>query len=446
MTVPFYLVVGLGKTGQSIARYLERRQQPFAVFDTRPNPPGVEAFKEAFPKAPLFLETLPDDIYEKTTELITSPGVSLDNPFIIKAKAHSIPIIGDIECLAREIKAPIVAITGTNGKSTVTTLIGEMAKEARLSVAVAGNIGIPVLDLLDDGVNYDLWVLELSSFQLDLTKSLVPTASTILNISPDHLDRHHNLDNYINAKQSIFKNSSYIIYNREDIHTKPKIIQDGQKVESFGLNEPSLDSWGLLSKNDEFFLAFGEDSFVSVQSLKIKGKHNWQNALAAMALANAVGIGREAIYSVLSHFCGLPHRCQWVRTIDGVEWINDSKGTNIGATISAIMGIGSSIQGKIILIAGGVGKGADFHELRPAVKGYVHSAVLIGTDAPKIEESLADLVPVFSASSFEEAILLAKQAAKKGDVVLLSPACASLDMFKDFNHRGERFTELVHQL
>lgn len=446
MKKPFYLVVGLGKTGQSIARYLKRRGYPFAVFDTRVNAPGVDAFRAAYKEVDVFLESLPDGMYPKITEIITSPGVPLDNPFLQKAKVMNIPIIGDIECLAREVNAPIIGITGTNGKSTVTTLVGEMAVAAGLSVAVAGNIGTPVLDLVDSGENYDLWVLELSSFQLDLTTSLAPIAATILNISPDHLDRHHSLADYIAAKHNIFKNTKYAVYNREDEETVPHGSRKAMVMTSFGLSEPASGQWGIRNQAGHIFLAQGDSLLLDVADLKIQGRHNWQNALAAAALAFASGIDKQSIVTTLKTFSGLPHRCQWVRTLDEVQWINDSKGTNIGATISAIYGIGSSLKGRIVLIAGGLGKGADFSALRDSVTNYVRSVVVIGTDAAKIEAALRDLVPIEYASSFEQAISLAKSTAEAGDVVLLSPACASLDMFKDFNHRGEQFTALVNEL
>lgn len=443
MDSTFYLVVGLGKTGLSIARYLNRRHKPFVVFDTRKEPVGIKEFKQEFPDIEVFLETFPDALYPRLNAIINSPGVSLDEPFIKKARAHHIPIFGDIECLAREINKPVIAITGTNGKSTVTTLVGEMAKAANLRVAVAGNIGAPVLDLLDDENDYDLWVLELSSFQLELLHSLAPIAATILNITPDHLDRHHHIEAYISAKQRIYHCAKTCLYNRDDPQTSPQ--QDGQII-SFGLDTPRSGQWGLIQDEQGTYLAFGDMKLLSVNELRLKGTHNWANALAACALAHAAGISFNAIVSVLKQFAGLAHRTQWVRTIDGVDWINDSKGTNVGATISALCGIGGATQGKIVLIAGGQGKGADFATLRAPVLDYARLVVLIGEDANKIEHALLDSVPLCRANDLEEAIMLAKAQSKPGDVVLLSPACASFDMFRDFNHRGEMFTTLVHAI
>ncbi|MGL5741296.1 MAG: UDP-N-acetylmuramoyl-L-alanine--D-glutamate ligase [Legionella sp.] len=443
MNPPLYLVAGLGKTGMSIARYLRRKNKPFIVFDTRADAPGLVQFAKEFPDIPVYAQHIHDDVVNKVSDIITSPGLSLDTPFLKKAMQAGIDVYGDVECLAREIHATVVAITGTNGKSTVTTLVGEMAKAAGYKVAVAGNIGTPVLDMLDDEHQYDLWVLELSSFQLDLTYSLAPVAATILNVSPDHLDRHHTMQAYIQAKQRIYHEAQVALYNRDDTYTVPVAAM---KHISFGKDAPEENNWGLLTQKDKIYLAKGNTCFLPVESVLIKGVHNWLNALAACALADAAGISHQHIIQALTTFTGLSHRCQWVRTLDGVDWINDSKGTNIGATISAINGIGGSMQGRIVLIAGGQGKGADFKDLAQPIADFVRSIVLIGEDADKIEAALADVVPVARASSLDNAVAVAKAQAKPGDVVLLSPACASLDMFRDFNHRGEAFTSLVSEL
>lgn len=353
----YYLIAGLGKTGQSIARYLSKKGQPFAAFDTRATPPDAASFTHDFPKVPLYLEDFPKEKIKTVRAIIASPGVPLDIPLMQEAQKAQIPIISDIECLARELKAPMVAITGTNGKTTVTTLVGEMAKAAGLKAAVAGNIGTPVLDLLDEDPAYDLWVLELSSFQLDLTYSLTPVAATILNITEDHLDRHHSMEAYIAAKRRIYHRAKTVLYCRNDVHTYP---EDAKRSLSFGVDNPSDKDWGLLTLDEKVYLAKGSEAFFPVDALRIKGVHNWQNALAACALAELVGIDRKAVLDTLGRFSGLPHRCQWVRTLNDISWINDSKGTNVGATVSALSGIGGSMQGKIVLIAGGQGKGADF--------------------------------------------------------------------------------------
>ncbi|HHT0593002.1 TPA: UDP-N-acetylmuramoyl-L-alanine--D-glutamate ligase [Legionella anisa] len=443
MNPPLYLVAGLGKTGISVARYLQSKNKPFIAFDTRAQAQSVTEFTKEFPNVRVYTQHITDEIIGQLSDIIASPGLPLDTPFLKKAMQMGIPVYGDVECLAREIHAPVIAITGTNGKSTVTTLVGEMAKAAGYKVAVAGNIGTPVLDMLHDEHQYDLWVLELSSFQLDLTYSLTPIAATILNVTPDHLDRHHTMEAYIQAKQRIYDKAQIALFNRDDFYTAPTA---GVNRISFGIEAPEKNNWGLITQNNKIYLAKGNTCILPVESVLIKGVHNWLNALAASALADAAGISQQHIINVLTSFTGLPHRCQWVRALDGVDWINDSKGTNIGATISAINGIGGSMQGKIVLIAGGQGKGADFSELAQPVADYVRSIILIGEDADKIEAALANVVPIARASSLDSAVVIAKSQAKPGDVVLLSPACASLDMFRDFNHRGESFASLVNGL
>lgn len=441
-----YLVVGTGITGKSIARYLQRRNQPFVVFDTRTDAPGVEGFQAEFPHTEVFLGELPSSLFSQLAAIILSPGVALDEPFVQQALQQNIPVMGDIECLAQEIQTPIVAITGTNGKSTVTTLVGEMAKAAGLSVAVAGNIGQPVLDLMADGTSYDVWVLELSSFQLELTQSLAATAATILNITPDHLDRHHSFAAYRQAKQRIYSNAKLVVYNRADPHTIPEDNSEGPVQVSYGLDTPSQGNWGIVSEGHQHYLAQGDTLLLPVNALRIKGQHNWENALAACALASAVSIPTQYQVQTLQTFGGLPHRCQWVRTLNEVDWINDSKGTNVGATLSAINGIGKSLAGKVVLLAGGEGKGADFSDLRNPITHYVRCVILLGQDAPIIADHLANTVPIMHVTSLEQAVNTAKDVAQPGDVVLLSPACASFDMFRDFNHRGESFTIAVNCL
>ncbi len=367
----------------------------------------------------------------------------LEEDFIQEALNKNIPVFGDIVCLVKEIDAPIVAITGTNGKSTVTTLVGEMAKASGLKVAVAGNIGLPVLDMLDVGVDYDLWVLELSSFQLDLTHALAPSVATILNISPDHLDRHLNFEAYVASKQRIYEQAAHIVYNRDDKLTAPS---PAKQTISFGSDRPQDGEWGLIENEGEIYLAKGEERVLAVSAIKLRGKHNWMNALAAAALADAQGIDTQFIVEVLERFAGLPHRSQWVRTIEGVDWVNDSKATNVGATIASITGIGASMAGKVVLIAGGQGKGAEFNDLKAPLAEHVRAVILMGEDADELETVIPQSVQVVRVSQMDEAVKQAQRIAMKGDVVLLSPACASFDMFRDFNHRGDDFMASVKAL
>ncbi len=440
-----YLIAGLGKTGQSIARYLSRRHQPFKVFDTRTKVQNLDEFLTEFPETDIFLGEMPEAEMVSIQAVITSPGVSLEHPVLANLAKRGVPIFGDIECLARESRAPMIAITGTNGKSTVTTLVGEMAKAAGITTAVAGNIGDAVLDVLDDGHEYALWVLELSSFQLELTTSLAPIAATILNVTPDHLDRHHTLEAYIAAKQRIYTHTRDVICNRDDMSTTPT-TNTMTNVSSFGFDEPETGQWGIRLHQEEHYLAYGHECFLAVDKMRIKGKHNWVNALAACALAHAIDISFDVMKDVLQRFAGLPHRTQWVRTLNQVDWINDSKGTNVGATISAITGLSGARTGKIVLIAGGQGKGADFQDLRTSMQDHVRAMVLIGEDANKLDAALHDVVQIEHATSLEMAVNTAQKFAQPGDVVLLSPACASLDMFRDYNHRGEVFTAAVEAL
>jgi UDP-N-acetylmuramoylalanine--D-glutamate ligase len=439
------LVVGLGKTGQSIARHLQRQGLSFIGFDTRKNPPELNAFQAEFPDVEVLLADCPESILAQVSALILSPGVSLEEDVVVRARARGCAIYNDIEWFAQRVRAPVIAITGTNGKSTVTSLVGDMAKRAGLRVAVAGNIGTPVLDCLDDGEAYDLWVLELSSFQLELVSSLTPLAATILNITPDHLDRHHTLEAYQAAKQRVYQHATHVLFNRADALTRP---QDHVYACSYGLDAPLGDEqFGILNNAaGETCLAKGQTAFLPVSAMRMQGRHNWENALAATALAQFAGIALPVIQQSLMEFAGLPHRCEKVRSLNDALWINDSKGTNVGATWSAISGIGGAMQGKIVLIAGGQGKGADFTSLRPSMTEFVRSVVLIGEDADKLHADLEGCVALTHAESLSQAVLLAQQQAQPGDVVLLSPACASLDMFHDFNHRGEVFASLVNAL
>ena len=441
------LVVGLGKSGQSIARWLERKNCPYIFFDTRPRTEELLQLSKNFKAKKIFFQTIPDNIWATVSRVISSPGVSLDDPYLRKAQTLQLPIYGDIECLCQEIQAPIVAITGTNGKSTVTSLLGEIAKAHGYCTAVAGNIGTPVLDTLGDGKHYDLWVLELSSYQLEYTQHLNARAATILNISADHLERHKTLANYCTAKQRIYKNCDAVVYNRDDDATKPTTINTASSITSFALTKPPrAQDWGLIEKNNDMYLAQGSTPFLKVTALKLQGRHNWLNALVASALAQQLDIPMTTITQVLQSYQGLPHRSEWLRNVNGVDWINDSKGTNIGATIAALHGIGPAIKGKIVLLIGGVGKGSDYRDLIPAVADFTRIIISFGQDKAKIKAALETTVCCYEVNDLCEATVLAQKNALHGDAVLLSPACASFDMFKDFNHRGEVFRELVQRL
>jgi UDP-N-acetylmuramoylalanine--D-glutamate ligase len=435
------LVLGLGKTGFSIARYLRHLGKDFAMYDTRLNPPNLDNFKQAFPNVDVYCQNFDDALLDNVEKIICSPGVSPSESIMQRAIHRHIPIESELDCLADEISSPVIAITGSNGKSTVTTLVGEMAKHAGLKVAVGGNLGTPVLDMLLDAHGYDLWVLELSSFQLNYMQRLKIKAATILNISPDHLDWHGSMDNYIAAKHQIFAHAEYVIFNRDDMHTHPHSVAG--TLQSFGLSVPGSDrEWGLSNME----LVHGDDVWISVRDLKLQGQHNWLNVLAAMALAHAAAIPKTTICEVLKSFAGLSHRTQWAGAIDGIVFINDSKGTNLGATQAAIEGIGPTISGKLILIAGGLGKGADFSPLRGALQHYVKKVILIGKDADLLAQYWEGATHLQKADSLKEAVIEAHASAEQGDLVLLSPACASFDMFKGYEHRGEAFVKYVKEL
>jgi UDP-N-acetylmuramoylalanine--D-glutamate ligase len=435
------VIVGLGKTGLSCVRFLVKRKKNIAVVDSSDNPPGLAELKKKYPAVPVFTGKSIKNILEQATQLIISPGISLKTPLIAKQIAKGTPAIGDIELFTQATTKPIIAITGSNGKSTVTTLLGEMAKATGLKVGVGGNLGKPALDLLANP-EPDLYVLELSSFQLETTYSLKTVAATVLNVTPDHLDRHQNIKEYAAIKMRIFNGSKNAIINRDNCWFLPSSFRGKFDCISFGYNEPIEYNFGLI--ND--YLSLDDEKLISVDELLIKGRHQVANALAALALGYAAKLPMYAMLRALRTFPGLEHRCQLVAKIDNVDWFNDSKGTNIGATEAAIAGIGDSIRGKIVLIAGGQGKGADFSKLFAVTQKFVRTLILIGVDAPKIGEALRDACPIVYAESMAQAVTIAKEQAQPGDSVLLSPACASFDMFKNFEHRGQVFTDLVKKL
>lgn len=439
----FVLVMGLGQTGLSCLRFLKTKQQACWAFDTRIHPPGMDMIKQEFPELGIFLgNTFPP--LAQVDQIVISPGISQQHPLLQQAKAKGISIIGDVELFARHVHAPVVAITGTNGKSTVTSLVGKMAQRAGLRVSVAGNIGEAVLSSLLRYPDTELWVLELSSFQLETVVSLRPSVSVLLNISPDHLDRYDSFAHYIETKHRVFNHAKVLVYCKDDPLTRPAKLTSHSV--SYTLAAPVSNEWGIVQQQGHDYLAKGEDNYLDVSELKLKGKHNWGNALASLAVGDALGLQRQAMLAVLREFGGLAHRCQWVRTCQQVHWYNDSKGTNVGATLSAIEGLGQSSPGKIILIAGGQAKDASFSDLIAPIRHYVRSLVLFGEDAEKMALELAASAPITQASSLEQAINVAKNVAQPGDTVLLSPACASFDMFDNYAERGEIFTQMVHGL
>lgn len=442
------IIVGLGTTGLSCARHLRATEQEFEVVDSRLDPPALALFKEEFPEVTLRLGAFSESLLSSADELILSPGVSLQTPAIVAARAAGVRIVGDIAIFSAVQTKAIVAVTGSNGKSTVVTLLAMMARAAGMRVGLGGNLdgaeAAPALDLLRQEEK-ELYILELSSFQLETTPALNAELAVILNVSDDHMDRYASKRDYEAAKQQVFKGAKKIVVNRDDSASQP--WHNAQAVVShFTLASPRRGEWGIKRSAAETHLAYGSDAVLNTQELKIVGKHNLANALAALALGEAIGLPREAMINALLEFPGLPHRCQWLRSVAGVDYYNDSKGTNVGASLMAIESLGEVTRGKLILIAGGIGKGADFSPLSPVIEKFVRLVVLIGRDADSIAVVCRDLVEVAYASTLPEAVQIAADHAMQGDAVLLSPACASYDMFSDFTQRGRVFATAVEAL
>ncbi len=434
------LVVGLGLTGLSCARFLAARDVPMTVTDTRANPPGVDQLRQFAPNAMVHIGGYRQQDFDTTEQLVLSPGVSLAEEHVRSAVERGIPVMGDIELFAQQVDAPVIAITGTNGKSTVTTLVGDMANEAGKQVRVGGNLGTPALDLLEkEGT--DLYVLELSSFQLETTSSLNAAAAVVLNVSPDHLDRYDSFADYVQSKRAVYAGDGVMVINRDDPEVV-SMIDTTRRVIGFTLGEPVRGDFGVCRIDAEDWLCFGDEAWLATKDLKIQGSHNHANVLAAFALGYAVGLQGEAMIEAARNFTGLAHRSHWLAEQNGVNWYNDSKATNVGATIAAIQGM----PGKLILIAGGEGKDADFSGLRTVVKNKVKTAILIGRDAKLIADAINDATNVVYASDMHDAVYKAHDIAEAGDSVLLSPACASFDMFDNFAHRGDVFAAAVREV
>jgi len=436
-------VLGLGATGLSCVNFLLRQGEQgetISVFDTRQSPPGQDKLN---PTVKLIKGELSGQLLARFELIIASPGIALATPALQFPAINGCEIIGDIELFARQLKKPayrhakLVTITGSNGKSTVTSLVGEMAVEANIKVAVGGNIGVPALDLLAPEI--DLYILELSSFQLETTSSLHADIATILNVSEDHMDRYDCYGDYVAAKQRIYGHSKLVLFNRDDKLTYPK-NETLNKV-SFGFDQ--LDYGLVTDLHNSVFLAKKGTPILAVQSLKLSGKHNWLNALAAFALGSAAGLSEIAMLTALQQYSGLPHRCEFVAKINNVRWINDSKATNIGATQAALLGLSETIPGNVHVILGGDGKGADFSELAGVLNEIQGLIVCFGVDGQKIAKQNKRALLV---NNLQQAVSQISTAAQSGDLVILSPACASLDMYKNFIARGDHFKRLVNTL
>ncbi len=440
-TKPQYkLVLGLGQTGLSCVRYFTQQGCDVIAYDTRANPPGQKEVTKKYPQVRTYAGLIDETVLDNVTEVISSPGLGLNTPIVQAAMQRGIPIVGDVEVFARVAKAPIIAVTGSNGKSTTVSMITTILQQSHFNVRLGGNIGVSVLDLLFDN-EPDFYVLELSSFQLETTESLAAKIAVVLNVSEDHMDRYVDFNEYAGTKTRILRNAQNCIINADDVWLNSHVLAQ-QDCQTFTLNKPEQGQYGLWQNDSETHLCCGNEILMTASDLKVKGKHQVANALVAFAVAALCGVSPSATRQSLLGFQGLPHRTQFVADKNGVVYINDSKGTNVGATQAALQGFDQ----PIVLIAGGVGKGADFTELRAVIASKVKQLVLIGENAKKIGAIMTDITPIEYAEDMLDAVNKASRHAVAGDIVLLSPACASFDMFENYEHRGNLFIETVKRL
>jgi len=446
------LVLGLGETGLSLARWLVAQGARVRAADSRESPPAFAILRVELPQVKIHCGAFRDELFSGIDLIAISPGVPLPDPFVARAAARGIPVVGDIELFAQQLAAndpklttKVIAITGANGKTTVTSMVGAMCRAAGLDTMVAGNISPAVLDavLQRNGRQPAVWVLELSSFQLETTCSLNADAATVLNVSEDHLDRYADMDAYAAAKARIFRGTGVQVLNRDDARSLGMALP-GRRHMAFGLNEaPSGHDCGMERSGSDIWLTQGRQRVLNANELQVAGLHNVANALAALALCRAIGLPLAPLLDALRAFKGLPHRVEPVAEVNGVIYYDDSKGTNVGATVAALQGLGR----PAVLIAGGEGKGQDFTPLNPVVAQYARAVVLIGRDADRIAAALEGCgVPVVRARNMADAVRQGATLAQPGDSVLLSPACASFDMFRNYAHRAEVFVGAVHKL
>ncbi len=442
----YTLVVGVGLTGLSVVRHLSALGENILVVDSRDIPPLLAALREQYPHISVCTGAFDEAVFCQARRIVVSPGVPLREPALKAAQQAGVEIIGDIDLFAHEIHAPVVGITGSNGKSTVTALLSAMLRQAGKRVLTGGNIGTPALDLLHRQAageydETDAFVLELSSFQLETLHRLPMKTAVVLNISADHMDRYSDMGAYIASKLSIYRHAENAVVNLDDEVLRNQSLPS-EHVLGFSLQASTMQSFGIDECDGLRHLAFAGERLLTVDELKIRGEHNLANALAALALGTQLGLPMPAMLQSLRDFTGLAHRCQWVAEIAGIHWYNDSKATNVGAAVAAVRGL----PGKHILIAGGDGKQADFSELRDAVRQHVRAVVVIGRDAERLARALRSVTEIEHAADMREAVIVANRLAQRGDNVLLSPACASFDMFDNFEHRGEVFMRAVREL
>ena len=442
-----FLIIGLGITGLSVARFLHQRGISFAVADNSEHPSQYQALLEFAPETQVYTGDIKAAYLEQAEQIVVSPGVSLKTLQAVQANIKKDKFIGDIELFARyALQCPIAAITGTNGKSTVASLLTSAAKHAGLDVASGGNLAgehsysMPALDLIEQYTNAELYVLELSSFQLETIYSLCPSVSVILNIKPDHLDRYESFADYRDAKLRIHSNSAVVVVNREEDITLQ--INESARQLSFGLDRPSVGHFGIIKKEGIRYIAFGDDLLISESDIALVGDVGLLNTQAMFAMGHSLGLPFDAMCKAAINFHGLAHRLQHIGCRNGVDWYDDSKATNVSATCAAL----NAIDRPVVLIAGGRGKGEDFKLLADLAKTKVRTAVLLGKDAKRIAVAMEGVVPYTQVKNMEQAVLYAADTARPGDCVLLSPACASLDMYRNYKERGKAFRSVYKKL
>ncbi len=436
---PTVLVMGMGQTGASCARYFAARGIVAEFVDTRAEPPGMDAILDVMPDARIQSGKKLSALHPTIERVVISPGFDLGASLIGDARSKGLEILSDIDLFADECSAPIIAITGSNGKSTVTAMVGEMLTATGLSTAVGGNIGTPALDLLDREA--DVIALELSSFQLERSRDIPATVAVILNLSPDHLDQHGGMTAYRTAKSRIYSDCQHAVVNRDEPDLA-KLVRQSTPTTTFGLDEPMSGQLGIRRTARGECIACGEDLLISVDEMPLIGRHNLSNALAALALGAALGANLHGMAQALKRFRGLAHRMQVVSTAAGATWIDDSKATNVDAALASLAGI----EGPVILIAGGDAKGATFVPLAAALKERPGAALLFGQDAQRMAKELAGSCQLEVVADMREAVITALQIIEPGYTVLLAPACSSLDMYRNFAERGEAFVAAVREL
>lgn len=446
------LVAGLGLSGQAALRFLVQQGEPHLfAYDTRVACDTSE-LASTFPSVVFATGALPANWHGKIQQIVLSPGIDPNTDWVQQLIQTGATLVGEVELFCRSLSVDqrVIAITGSNGKSTVTTLVGELLAKQGWRVAVGGNLGTPAVDLWLQQPNAQVFVLELSSFQLETTYSLAASSATILNISPDHLDRYGDMARYIAAKAPIYEMTDLAIVNRDDPIAASLCPAQVPQV-SFGLSSPTqLGELGVIEQDGKTQLAVwsldakGAEAWLPTAALRLIGRHNWSNVLAAMALCLPFGLTKETLASVISSFSGLPHRAQLVRTLAGIGWVNDSKGTNVGSTLSALASLGA--DAAVVLLAGGQGKGQDFTPLAEGLRQYGRALIVYGEDGEQIAVACEGACPIIRCDTLAEAVEQATNIAVSGDVVLLSPACASFDQFRNYGHRGDVFCALVGAL